>query len=74
VQLPLSAGAARARLYAAGVVLRERSLDEALEFELALPEAELAAILRTPGAKLVPADGDTLESPGTKHRHSAGWR
>jgi GTP-binding protein HflX len=74
VQLPLSAGAARARLYAAGVVLRERSLDEALEFELALPEAELAAILRTPGAKLVPADGDTLESPGTTHRHSAGWR
>jgi GTP-binding protein HflX len=74
VQLPQSAGAARARLYAAGVVLRERSLDEALELELALPEEELAAILRIPGAKLVPADGDTLESPGTKHRHSAGWR
>ncbi len=74
VQLPLTAGAARARLYAAGVVLHERSLDEALELELALPDEELAALLRVTGAKLVPADGDTLESPGTEHRHSAGWR
>ncbi len=74
VQLPLTAGAARARLYAAGVVLHERSLDEALELEHALPDEELAALLRVTGAKLVPADGDTLESPGTEHRHSAGWR
>jgi GTP-binding protein HflX len=64
VQLPLAAGAARARLYAAGVVKSERSLDEVLELELDLPPEELAALLRVPGAKLVPADGDTLESPG----------
>jgi GTPase len=64
VLLPLTAGAARARLYAAGVVRGERSLDHALELVLDLPDEELAAILRTPGAKLVPADGDTLESPG----------
>jgi GTP-binding protein HflX len=74
VQLPLAAGAVRARLYSSGVVVGERSLDEALEMDLDLPDAELAAILRVPGAKLVPPDGDTLESPGTKHRHSAGWR
>ncbi len=74
VQLPLAAGAARARLYAAGVVQRERSLDEMLELELDLPDQELAALLRVPGAKLVPADGDTLESPSTTHRHSSGWR
>ena len=74
VQLPLAAGAARARLYAAGVVREERSLAEALELTLDLPDEDLAAILRVPGAKLVPPDGDTLESPGTTHRHSAGWR
>jgi GTPase len=74
VQLPLAAGAARARLYAAGVVRDERSLPEALELTLDLPDEELAAILRVPGAKLVPPDGDTLESPGTTHRRSSGWR
>jgi GTPase len=74
VQLPLAAGAARARLYAAGVVQGERSVDEALELDLDLPDEELAAVLRVPGAKLVPPDGDTLESPGTTHRHSSGWR
>jgi GTP-binding protein HflX len=74
VQLPLAAGALRARLYAAGVVRGESSLDEAMELTLDLPDEELAAVLRVPGAKLVPPDGDTLESPGTTHRHSAGWR
>lgn len=62
VQLPLAAGAARARLYAAGVVLAEKALDDALELTLDLPEEELAAVLRVPGAKLVTADGDTLKS------------
>lgn len=74
VLLPLAAGAARARLYAAGVVQRERSLDEMLELVLDLPDHELETLLRVPGAKLVPADGDTLESPSTTHRHSSGWR
>ena len=75
VQLPLAAaGATRARLYSAGVVRGERSVDEALELDLDLPDTELAALLRVPGAKLVPPDGDTLESTGTTHCHSAGWR
>jgi GTPase len=74
VQLPLAAGAARARLYAAGVVRGERSLEESLELDLDLPDEELATILRLPGAKLVPPNGDTLESTGTTHRHPAGWR
>jgi GTP-binding protein HflX len=64
VQLPMVAGAARARLYAAGVVQAERSLPEAFELDLDLPDAELAALLREPGAKLVPAEGDTLEFAG----------
>jgi GTP-binding protein HflX len=64
VQLPLAAGAARARLYAAGVVRGERILEEACELDLDLPDAELAALLREPGTKLVPAEGDTLEFAG----------
>jgi GTPase len=64
VQLPLAAGAARARLYAAGVVQGERSFDEVCELELDLPDTELAVLLRVPGAKLVPAVGDTLEFTG----------
>jgi GTP-binding protein HflX len=64
VQLPLAAGAARARLYAAGVVQGERSFDEVCELTLDLPDTELSALLRVPGAKLVPAVGDTLEFTG----------
>jgi GTP-binding protein HflX len=64
LRLPLAAGAARARLYAAGVVKHESSTDEAFELELDLPEAELAVLLREPGVELVPAEGDTLEFAG----------
>jgi GTP-binding protein HflX len=64
VQLPLAAGAARARLYAAGVVRGERGLAEAMELDLDLPDTELATLLREPGAKLVPAEADTLEFTG----------
>lgn len=64
VSLPLSAGAARARLYAAGVVRAETSSNEAFLLDIELPETELAALLREPGAKLVPAKGDTLEFTG----------
>jgi GTP-binding protein HflX len=74
VRLPLAAGAARARLYAAGVVRGERAGEEAFELDLDLPEEELAALLRVPGAKLVPANSDTLESTGNTHRQPAGWR
>ena len=64
VQLPLAAGAARARLYAAGVVQAERSSDEGFELDIELSDVDLAALLREPGAKLVPAEGDTLEFTG----------
>lgn len=64
VQLPLAAGAARARLYAAGVVHSERSSEEGFDLSLDLPETELSALLREPGAKLVPAEGHTLEFAG----------
>jgi GTP-binding protein HflX len=73
VRLPLAEGAARARLFAAGVVQGERSDEEAFDLDLDLPAEELAALLRVPGAKLVPANSDTLESTGTTHRHPAGW-
>jgi GTP-binding protein HflX len=74
VQLPLAAGAARARLYAAGVVEAERHSETAFELDLTLPNDELERLLAVPGAKLVTADGDTLKSPGTTHRLSSGWR
>ncbi len=64
VRLPLAAGAARARLYAAGVVQGERSSAEAFELDLDLPDTELALLLREPGAELVTAPGDTLEFAG----------
>jgi GTPase len=74
LQLPLSAGAARARLYAAGVVLGEATSEEGFDLTLDLPEEELAALLRMPGTKLVTAAGDTLKSGGTTHSHSSGWQ
>jgi len=72
VQLPLAAGAARARLYAAGVVQAERTTGEAFDLDLDLPDAELAALLGEPGAKLVPAMGDTLEFTGNDAPSFAG--
>jgi GTPase len=50
LRLPLSAGAARARLYAAGVVRDERSSEEAFDLTVDLPAEELAALERMPGA------------------------
>jgi hypothetical protein len=46
------------------VVLREESSEEAFVLTVDLPEGELAAMQRIPGAKLVPAGSDTLKSPG----------
>jgi len=54
VQLPLGAGAARARLYAAGVVQAEHQNDTALELDVELPEDELARLMAEPGARLLP--------------------
>jgi GTP-binding protein HflX len=72
VRLPLVAGAARARLYAAGVVQAERSSDQAFELDLELPDVDLATLLREPGAELVPAEGDTLEFTGNDAPSFAG--
>jgi GTP-binding protein HflX len=74
VQLPMTAGAARARLFEAGVVLAEHGASEAFLLDIEVPDDELARLLRISGAKLVPVSSDTLESTGTMHRHSSGWR
>ena len=52
LRLPLTAGAARARLYAAGVVRDERSSEEAFDLTVDLPAEELAALERMPGASV----------------------
>ncbi|MDR2215659.1 MAG: GTPase HflX [Nevskiaceae bacterium] len=53
LRLPLSAGATRARLYAAGVVLGENSGEQAFELLVDLPDAELANLTRQAGVELV---------------------
>jgi GTPase len=55
LRLPLSAGATRARLYAAGVVLGEHSDEEAFDLTVDLPEGELASLSRMPGTAWLPA-------------------
>ena len=72
--MPLSEGAARARLYAAGVVLAEAPSAEGFDLTVDLPDSEVAALGRMPGAKLVPAGSDTLEFSGKTHRRQSGWR
>jgi GTP-binding protein HflX len=74
VQLPLAAGAARARLYAAGAVQAEHTSDDALVLDVELPEDELQRLLAESGGKLVTPEADILESQGTTHRLSSGWR
>jgi GTPase len=72
--LPLTEGAARARLYAAGVVLGEESSAEGFDLTVDLPDSEIAALGRLPGVKLVPAGSDTLEFSGKTLRPQSGWR
>jgi len=72
--LPLVEGAARARLYSAGVVLAEVPSAEGFDLTVDLPESEVTALGRVPGAKLVPAGSDTLEFSGKTHRRQSGWR
>jgi GTP-binding protein HflX len=72
--LPLTEGAARARLYAAGVVLGEVPSTEGFDLTVDLPDSEVAALGRLPGTKLVPAGSDTLEFSGKTHRRQSGWR
>jgi GTPase len=52
LQLPLTAGAARARLYAAGVVCDERNSEDSFDLTVDLPEEELAVLERMPGARV----------------------
>jgi GTPase len=55
LRLPPSAGALRARLYAAGAVREERPRDDgALELQVELPAQELAAWAAQPGVQLLP--------------------
>jgi GTP-binding protein HflX len=57
LQLPPSAGAARARLHAAGVVREERALaDGALELLVELPAQELQSWCERPGVRCMPAE------------------
>jgi GTPase len=72
--LPMTQGAARARLYAAGVVLGEVPSAEGFDLTVDLPDSEVAALGRLPGTKLVPVGSDTLEFSGKTHRRLFGWR
>ena len=55
VHLPLTAGAARARLYGAGVVVAERPSEEGFDLTVDLPDGELGQIERLEGARVEPA-------------------
>jgi GTPase len=52
LRLPLTAGAARARLYASGVVLSERSSELGFDLTVDLPGEEIAVLERFPGAQI----------------------
>jgi GTP-binding protein HflX len=74
LRLPPSAGAARARLYAAAVVRAERSLEDgALELLVELPAAELALWAVQPGVKLLdaqPRSADAACAPNEPYLES----
>jgi hypothetical protein len=70
----MTAGATRARLYAAGVVLGEVPSAEGFDLTVDLPDSEVAALGCLPGTKLVPVGSDTLEFSGKTHRRLFGWR
>ena len=53
--LPLTAGAARAKLYCSGVVVSERPSEEGFDLTVDLPDAELAQIERLEGVRVEPA-------------------
>jgi GTP-binding protein HflX len=56
LHLPLTAGAARARLYAAGVVLNESSNDAGFDLTVDVAAEQVAALASLPGALLQAAD------------------
>ena len=51
LHLPLTAGAARARLYQSGVVVAERSSEEGFDLTVDLPAEELASLKRLEGVR-----------------------
>jgi hypothetical protein len=53
VHLPLTAGAARARLYAAGVVISELSSEQGFELTVDIPVAERGLLERIEGARII---------------------
>jgi GTPase len=54
IRLPASAGALRARLFAAGVVREDRSSEDgSLEMAVELPEVDLIALARQPGVQVL---------------------
>ena len=52
LRMPLTAGAARARLYGAGVVVAERSSEEGFDLTVDLPAAEQATLERLDGVSI----------------------
>jgi GTP-binding protein HflX len=67
VRLPASAGALRARLFAAGAVRREAATDDGrLELDVTLPDTELLVLARTPGVEILSVDSGaaTCAPPG----------
>ncbi|MEP7311141.1 MAG: ribosome rescue GTPase HflX [Pseudomonadota bacterium] len=65
LRLPLTAGAARARLFEAGVVIAERTSEEAFDLTVDLPATEVALLQRLPGARIESCEpnGAYLQSP-----------
>lgn len=54
LRVPASAGALRAKLYAAGAVRGENALEDgSLDLTVELPDVELVALARTPGVQIV---------------------
>jgi GTP-binding protein HflX len=67
VRLPPSAGAVRARLFAAGAVRGERAGDDgSIELDVTLPDTELLVLARTPGVEILSVDSGaaTCAPPG----------
>jgi GTPase len=67
VRLPPSAGAVRARLFAAGAVRGEHAGDDgSIELDVTLPDTELLVLARTPGVAILSVDSGaaTCAPPG----------
>jgi len=72
LRVPASAGALRARLYAAKAVRAERSADDgSIELAVELPDVELLALARTPGVQILEVRGsDTPCAAGNGYLQS----